>query len=427
MAFSKIRATQLKLSDNFSFTGTVTGVVADNSIADAQFANGINSSNFAGTLPAVSGASLTGISSATTGSSDPTVTTNATLGTVYVNTTSGETYICTDATAGANVWTNVGGGSGDIVPYNWGGTSYGYVVGGYSAYFGIDRFSLSSGTGNAVVGASFSQAQLGNWPTYSYHAMGGSSSDTHLYGVGGQGGHGGNHIRTMVSKVQMASSTSIVDHHNLDIAIGEARSCNNGTHAYHLGGTGFSENTSYHGTMSGRITSIQKTTYATDVSSTQTETLDTATSDGGCVSGPTAGYKNGIQGSQTNGKLQKYVYATDTASTCVATLTHNKHDRTQSAASETYGYAAGGNADDVINSWSFANEATQSDVGNLVTAIDYAQCCTSTTHGYVMGGTGTGNAQRIQRYSFASQSENSSQTSLSGSSWGQGGLWNGQE
>jgi hypothetical protein len=427
MAFTKIRALMTKLSDNFPFLGTVTGTtVADNSITNAKFASTIAASNFSGALPAIDGSALTGLSATTTSSSDPLVTTNGTLGDVFINTTSGETYICTDATTDNNVWTNVGAGTTDVVPYDWGGTSYGYVVGGYSAYFGIDRFALSSGTNNVVVGASFTQAQMGNWPTYSYHAMGGSSSDTHLYGAGGQGGHAGNHIRTMVSKVQMAASTSITDHHDLDLPIGSARSVNNRTHAYHLGGEGFSENTSYHGTTFGQADYIQKTTYATDVSSTQTTTLDTATSDGGSVSGPTAGYKNGIR-AQTSGKLQKYVYATDVASTCVATLTYNQGDRTQSHASETYGYAAGGNGSDVINSWSFSNEATQTDVGNLASGLDYAQACSSTTHGYTMGGTGTGNSQRIQRYSFASQAENSSQTSLSGSSWGQGGLSNGQE
>ena len=66
-------------------------------------------------LPAISGASLTGISSATKNASDPVIATNPSggLGTKWINTTSGEVYICTDATAGANVWTNVGAGSGD--------------------------------------------------------------------------------------------------------------------------------------------------------------------------------------------------------------------------------------------------------------------------------------------------------------------------
>jgi hypothetical protein len=107
-------------------------------------------------------------------------------------------FACTDATTDANVWTNVGAGEGNVIPYNWGGTSYGYVVGGYNVYHGIDRFSLASGTNNAVIGTVTTIA-FGH-ATYGYHAQGGSSSDTHLYGVGGQGWHGGQHIWSMVSK-----------------------------------------------------------------------------------------------------------------------------------------------------------------------------------------------------------------------------------
>jgi hypothetical protein len=52
----------------------------------------------------------------TTSSSDPALDTNPSggLGTMFVNTTSGEMYICTDATAGDNVWKNVGSGTGHI-------------------------------------------------------------------------------------------------------------------------------------------------------------------------------------------------------------------------------------------------------------------------------------------------------------------------
>ena len=50
----------------------------------------------------------------TTNSGDPSTSTNPTLGTIWVNSTSGEMYVCTDATAGSNVWTNVGAGSGNI-------------------------------------------------------------------------------------------------------------------------------------------------------------------------------------------------------------------------------------------------------------------------------------------------------------------------
>ena len=65
-------------------------------------------------------------------SSDPTVSTNPSsgVGTVILNTSSGEMFCCTDATAGANVWTCSGGGSGDIEPFTPAGTQYGFCSSG---------------------------------------------------------------------------------------------------------------------------------------------------------------------------------------------------------------------------------------------------------------------------------------------------------
>jgi len=57
-------------------------------------------------------------SAITKNASDPTASTNpsAGVGTIWANTTSGETYVCTDATTNANVWKNIGDGTGEIAP-----------------------------------------------------------------------------------------------------------------------------------------------------------------------------------------------------------------------------------------------------------------------------------------------------------------------
>jgi hypothetical protein len=392
---------------------------------DSEMIVSIAASKLSGALPALDGSALTGIEDVTTGASDPVVSTNPSggVGSVYLNTSDGEMFVCTDATAGANVWTNVGDGSGDVILYNWGGTAYGYMIGGYAANLGVDRFNIASGTNNVNIGTVTGLVLSPNYGhLYSYHAAGGSSSDTHIYGAGGQGGHGGGHIRSMVSKTQMAASSDSVDSHDLDLECGELRSCNNRTHAYHMGGENF-----VNGTHQGsNRDSIQKTTFATDVSSTQTGTLAIETSDGGCCSGPLAGYKNGIRGN-TTGALQKYVFATDVSATNIGALSFNNNDRAHTCASETHGYVQGGNGSDVIESFLFSNETTKTDVGNLENGVDYSQSCSSTTHGYNMRGTGTNNGTRIQRYSFASQSEDASQTSLTGTATGETGLSNGQE
>jgi hypothetical protein len=74
----------------------------------------LNAANISGTLPAIDGSALTGVSAYENETSDPTATSNKTLGTMWVNKTSGEMYILTDDTTNANVWTNVGGGTGDM-------------------------------------------------------------------------------------------------------------------------------------------------------------------------------------------------------------------------------------------------------------------------------------------------------------------------
>jgi len=110
--------------------------------ADATFlkpASTLDATKLSGDLPAISGANLTGIAASlsaltdcTVSTADPTGSTNPTsgVGHVWVNKTSGEQYILTDATAGLNVWTNVGDGTGAIGPLiATGGTVT--TVGGY--------------------------------------------------------------------------------------------------------------------------------------------------------------------------------------------------------------------------------------------------------------------------------------------------------
>ena len=114
-----------------------------------------------GNLPAVDGSQLTNPNTGVTNSaSDPTILTNPSggVGTQWNNTTSGEVYICTDATAGENVWTNVGAGTGNIQPYHMHTSSnYGYCAGGLSpsspsAVDTIDKYPYVSQTHATDVG-----------------------------------------------------------------------------------------------------------------------------------------------------------------------------------------------------------------------------------------------------------------------------------
>jgi hypothetical protein len=71
------------------------------------------------------------LSNVTVSASDPAVDTNPTaVGGLWLNKTSGEMYTCTDATAGANIWTNVGDGTDPVKNFTRGVFAGGYDGGG---------------------------------------------------------------------------------------------------------------------------------------------------------------------------------------------------------------------------------------------------------------------------------------------------------
>ena len=138
-------------------------------------------------LPAVSGANLTNMVEVTQSSNDPTVSTNPAggVGTEWHNTSTGEVYVLTDATAGANVWMNVGEGSGNVKPFSFQGSNFGFNAGGQptgswsnTPTNQISKFSLTSdGNGTDV-------ADL----TDDRQSTAGCSSSTHGYTMSGYHG-----------------------------------------------------------------------------------------------------------------------------------------------------------------------------------------------------------------------------------------------
>ena len=119
-------------------------------------------------------AGLNDLSTATVSSSSPAIDTNPSsgVGTLWVK-TDGNAYILTDATAGANVWTNVGNGSTNVEPFSaTGGTIT--TVGSYK----VHTFT-SSGTFTPNSSASNIDIML---------VAGGAAGGSNLGGGGGAGG-----------------------------------------------------------------------------------------------------------------------------------------------------------------------------------------------------------------------------------------------
>jgi len=93
--------------------------IPDNSITGAKIVAGtIEASDVAAdmaTQAELDAKTLATLSDATVSASDPTTSTNpSAVGHLWVNSTSGESYVATSATTDWNVWTNIGGGSGNI-------------------------------------------------------------------------------------------------------------------------------------------------------------------------------------------------------------------------------------------------------------------------------------------------------------------------
>jgi hypothetical protein len=167
-------AAKLKIDQLESVDGS-TNIILNNSVTMAANKT-LPAASLTGTLPAISGANLTGVgvstlselSDVTVSTSDPAVSTNpSATGHLWVNKTSGETYICSDATAGANVWKNMGDGSDNIE------TTYSieYLViagGGGQGQYGANSSYYSAGGGAGGLRNSYASEASG----------GGGSSET---------------------------------------------------------------------------------------------------------------------------------------------------------------------------------------------------------------------------------------------------------
>ena len=345
-------------------------------------------------LPAVSGAALTGITGATKNASNPVIATNPSggVGTEWQNTTTGEIFICTDATAGENVWTSTGGRSGNIVPWAFQGSSYGYNVGGYTSggppgsNTDVERFSFTSDGNSSDV------ADLSTAVHYNNTCC---NTGTAGYVKGGIN-YPPTTDRGDIQKFIFSSEANCTDVGDL-LLDGEGRSgSSSSTHGYTAGGTTTSGGTPY-------FDSIEKFSYSAEGTSIDVGNLIAA----GYISGSganssTYGYVQGGYVSAYTDMIQRYSYSSDGNSVDTgANLTLATNQGT-SCSSVTYAYYhAGQSRRTVIDKHQFDTSNDSTDVGDLIADSWGCASATSTTYGYSMGG-GSPYQNHIQKYAFAS-------------------------
>jgi hypothetical protein len=353
---------------NDSISGTkIAGAV----VTDAKIV-GMAANKLSGALPAVDGSALTNIpSSVTKSASDPAIDTNPAggVGTMWANTTSGEMYVLTDATAGENVWFNVGGGTGDVSPFHGWGVIAGFAAGGNTGSYSnvIDKHSFTA-DGNATDHADLNASRQN---------PAGASSTTHGYS---QGGYSAPTIYEMIDKFPFASQTNASNIANITQARYGASGSSSTTHMYCVGGT---DNSSY-------LDTVDKSTFSSDANSTDVGNLITGTE--GCASANSNTHlyaSGGIgPGNAITTRIEKIAYASDTNGISVGDIIPSQTYVT-GVSSSTHGYTAGGSTAPIsnqINTFSFSSDGDATDVGDLTVSRGQMAGTSSTISGYFSGG-----------------------------------------
>ena len=326
----------------------------------------LSASKLTGALPAVDGSALTGVSPFMTNASDPAIDSNPAngVGSVWANTTSGEMFICTDATAGANVWTNVGAGTGDV-GFQGSGSISGYISGGGNRGTTIEKFSFAS-DGNAV--------DSGQDASGSYSEAGGSSSSTHGY-IHKHTGAGD------IRKYQFNTSNNMTLVGQLTTG-GTNRTQNTGTmsatHGYVFGGGEGTE-----------VNIIEKFSYSTDENSSDVGDLTQARRYASGHCSYTHGYAaGGMEAPPNYNIIDKWSFSTNGNATDVGDLTRTLGYTGGGVQSKTHGYSCGGSSPftNIIDKFPFASDSNATDVGDLTQPRGSKSDCSSETHGYCIQG-----------------------------------------
>jgi len=371
---SKIPAFDGSLVTALSASAFTTGSLATARIDVGTTAGKVLQLDGSARIPALSGANLTNVPGPTVSTSDPTISTNPTLGKKWVNKTSGEVYICTDATAGENVWTNVGAGSGDITPFP-SGLTHGFFAGGTGTINVIDKFAFASNTTAADHGDLY-LAKINGC---------GSSSTTYGYSAGSSTPSSGNGI----DKFAFATNTTGTDVGNLTQGNKYMAGNQMTTTAVYWSG----------GLPSARTTVIEKCLTASDGNATDGGDLSRAIySCSGCCS-TTHSYTAGGEAAPPNSFAQtgvdKYTFASaGTAADHGDLVTYSRTGQT--VMSTTHGYTMGGTSDvnyhNTIQKFAFSSNTTATDVADLVISGHAgggnAGSATQVGYGYYCGGNG---------------------------------------
>jgi len=395
---SKIPAVDGSQITILNATNVASGTIASARLDTGTTANKLVLLDGSGNLPAVDASLVTGMVSATISASNPTISTNPSggVGTEWNNSTTGEMYICTDATAGANVWKNVGAGSGDIEPYSHAGEVAGFMVMGSTPTRTdtINKFSFTSDANATDHGDAM----------FAGNALAASSSKTHGFHAGGWDASASNNATDRIGKFAFSSNTTGTDHGDLIGVRIYGAGCSSETHGYHASGhiqNGTAQN------------HIQKYAFTSNTTAADVGDLHVTSSEGTGISSATQGFviggSNNATGANYGTWIRKWTFASDGNSVGhgdLASITA----QAAGCSGETHGIQIGGYSAatptlvDKVQKFAYASNTTASDIGNMH-AVRFGQTgAGSTTHAYSAGGNNSSESRQnnIQKVAFAS-------------------------
>jgi hypothetical protein len=326
-------------------------------------------------IPAVDGSLLTNMITVLSGSSDPTLSTNPSggVGTKYKNTTDGEMFICTDATAGANVWTNVGAGSDNVAPwYMTSATTSYFTAGGGGPPFlaSIDRNAFASD------GDSTDWGDL----TVARGANGNSSSTTHGYSYAGYSGANTN----IIDKFAMVTASNATDVGDMTYSAHHAGGMTGPGYGYTAGGWSNQDQINKHPFASdGNATDVGDTRVSYQQRGGQSETY-------GYMMGGTT---------PNNSIISKIQFSNDSYSTSIGNLRGAAFVGATCTATGYVFALGGGQGTAFIDKMATSSDSDAVDTGGSLTQVVSTQAggANSSSTGYVCGG---GDVNVIQKFSL---------------------------
>ena len=403
----KLPAIDGSLVTTLNATQVTTGSIATARIDTGTTTGKVLVLDGSGNMPAIAAGDMTGVSSATKSSSDPTISTNPStgLGTKWINTTSGEIFILTDATAGENVWTSTGGTSGNVEPWAFtdGGKISVYKMGGNVTSTTIDKIE------KIIVTSDGNSTDIANLLTI-LHGWGGCSSQTHGYSNGGAtGGWGSGPFQNVIQKFQFSTDGDATDVGDLTTSRLNRAGHSMETHGYVAGGS--------QGGAHNAVNIIERYPFASDTNSSDVGDLIRNDSLQGSCSDTDYGYTGG--GEAFENVIERYQFAASANGSDVGDLVNTIGTCAGHSAGTTYGFISGGGPSNVIQRITYASSGNSTDWADLTWSINHFCGSESATYGYGMSGYPLSNV--IQKFPFATQTNATdvgdlSQTSGAGAS-----------